>query len=304
MAILAGCAAMSHAPQLLTQPEDWKKMPARTKRHLLIPPDIEQRLTDAAVKDNFDRCHLAIGQLRNTIASWRCDAIIVLGDDQHENFFEDNMPAFAVYIEDQVRVTRKFSFYGENPIDQSVTYPVRKDLAFDLLTKLMATGFDPAWCKKTRYEGGLGHAFGRVLHLVQAEAKTPILPLMVNTYFPPAPSAARCIQLGKSLRTIIESWPDTMRIGVLASGGLTHTRLDEDLDAQIIRALETYDEVYLSSLPADELIEGTSEIRNWIIAAAIAGGPATMVDYIPCYRTPDGAGCGMGFAHWGLNKDR
>jgi hypothetical protein len=40
---------------------------------------------------------------------------------------------------------------------------------------------------------------------------------------------------------------------------------------------------------------GTGEIRNWLIAAAVAGeSPATIVDYVPVYASP----CGMGFAYW------
>jgi len=46
------------------------------------------------------------------------------------------------------------------------------------------------------------------------------------------------------------------------------------------------------------LVEGTSEIRNWIVTAAAADRPATIVDYPPLYRTPNGVGCAIGFASW------
>ena len=40
---------------------------------------------------------------------------------------------------------------------------------------------------------------------------------------------------------------------------------------------------------------GTREVCNWIAAAAAAdGAPATIVDYIPVYASPIGAG----FAYW------
>ena len=44
------------------------------------------------------------------------------------------------------------------------------------------------------------------------------------------------------------------------------------------------------------LVEGTSEIRDWIVTAA--DRPARIIDYAPLYRTTNGVGCGMGFANW------
>ena len=80
---------------------------------------------------------------------------------------------------------------------------------------------------------------------------------------------------------------------------------DADREARIKRiedehakALEARDESYLSSMPAPVLVEGTSEIRNWIITAGAMRGGARMVDYVPCYRNDKGVGCAMGFAVW------
>ena len=46
------------------------------------------------------------------------------------------------------------------------------------------------------------------------------------------------------------------------------------------------------------LVSGTSEIRNWIIAAATGDKPGDIIDYQPCYRTLSGVGCAMAFATW------
>ena len=85
---------------------------------------------------------------------------------------------------------------------------------------------------------------------------------------------------------------------VIGSGGLSHTRLDENLDQRVIGALERNDLAVLEGLKSETLIEGTSEIRNWSVTAAVADRPATMEEYQPLYRTTNGVGCGMGFAHW------
>jgi 3-O-methylgallate 3,4-dioxygenase len=52
---------------------------------------------------------------------------------------------------------------------------------------------------------------------------------------------------------------------------------------------------------------GSSEIKNWIpLAGAMAelGWPATIVDYVPCYRSEAGTGNAMGFAYWEPENSR
>jgi hypothetical protein len=125
-----------------------------------------------------------------------------------------------------------------------------------------------------------------------------ILPVMVNTYYPPAPSAKRCYEFGKALGRALAASPIARRVAIVASGGLSHTKIDESLDQAFIKALESNDAAYLTAMPADKLVAGTSEIRNWIVAAGAVGSAGRMVDYVPCYRTKDGVGCAMGFAVW------
>jgi hypothetical protein len=50
----------------------------------------------------------------------------------------------------------------------------------------------------------------------------------------------------------------------------------------------------------DKLNSGSSEIRNWIVAAGAAAElRMKWREYVPLYRTPAGTGCGMAFAEWG-----
>jgi OH-DDVA oxygenase/3-O-methylgallate 3,4-dioxygenase len=122
----------------------------------------------------------------------------------------------------------------------------------------------------------------------------------VNTYYPPnVPSAARCYALGKALRRAIEAWPASQRVAVIASGGLSHFVVDEDLDHRVLDGITARDAGTLGSLPRDQLRSGNSEILNWIAAAgALEGLAATVVGYVPGYRTPAGTGAGMAFARW------
>jgi 3-O-methylgallate 3,4-dioxygenase len=126
------------------------------------------------------------------------------------------------------------------------------------------------------------------------------VPIMLNTYYPPnQPSAERCYQLGKALRQAVGSWQGDARVAIIASGGLSHFVLDEELDTAIIKAMQNKDEKHLTSLPGERLKSGTSEIRNWIVTAgATEHLEMSLIDYAPCYRSPAGTGVGMAFAEW------
>ena len=89
------------------------------------------------------------------------------------------------------------------------------------------------------------------------------------------------------------------RVGILASGGLSHFTVDEELDRGLLDACKRNDGEALSSIPVEKLNSGSSEIRNWItVAGAASHLKVEWQEYIPCYRSAAGTGCGMGFSVW------
>ena len=50
----------------------------------------------------------------------------------------------------------------------------------------------------------------------------PIVPLQVGVVQFPIPSAKRCYKLGQALRRAIESYPEDLRVVIIATGGLSH----------------------------------------------------------------------------------
>src|SRR5256885_8752696 len=113
---------------------------------------------------------------------------------------------------------------------------------------------------------------------------------MMNTYYPPnPPTPKRCVQFGWKLKEVIQSYPAELRVGILASGGLSHFVVDEELDRGVIEALRAKDLDHLAQLDPLRLQAGSSEIRSWIVttaAAAAAGLELDWVEYIATYRTP------------------
>jgi 3-O-methylgallate 3,4-dioxygenase len=296
MVEVTGWLAMSHGPQLMVKPDQWNVLHDRHK-NLTVRPELEREtLDDKWAK--WNRCMEAIDALRRKLAALAPDVLVILADDQNENVQDDVMPPFTIFVGEEAEASVSLSYFNEPKSANKTKYGTEAGLAMWLVERLMAAGFDPAYSKKLRYEGGLGHAFARVLKFLTPDAKVPVVPVMVNTYYPPAPSAERCIAFGHALAEALARSPDKRKAAIIASGGLSHTIIDESLDHGILDAMKTNNLGYLGAVPSSSLVAGTSEIRNWIAAAGAANRPATVVDYVPCYRIPTGVGCGMGFAYW------
>ena len=125
-----------------------------------------------------------------------------------------------------------------------------------------------------------------------------MVPVFINTCYPPnRPTARRCYDFGIALRKAIETMPGDKRVLIIASGGLSHFVLDEELDRMLIQGLENDDRAVLEQLP--RLDSPTGEIRNWVAAAgACSGMRFELFDYVPTPRSAAGTGGGWCFAHW------
>ncbi|MGH7852171.1 MAG: hypothetical protein ACREP3_01930 [Candidatus Binatia bacterium] len=300
MAKLIGCAAMSHAPQLMLNPDYWHLLNNRQSERLPDKPGLEKE-TQEVKWAKWNNCMAAISKLRDTITALRPDVIVVVGDDQHENLVDDNMPPFTIYMGEEAEASVSLRYLNQPKSENRTKYRVPAKMAKTLIDALMEEGFDPSYSKKTRYDGGLGHAFARVLKFLSPDASCRVIPVMVNTYYPPVPSAKRCVAFGHALARVLKRFPGDERVVIVGSGGLSHTKIDEKLDRDFMHALEHSDLDFMAVMPPHLLVEGTSEIRNWIVTAAAADRPGTMIDYQPLYRTSTGVGCAMGFAYWDLN---
>jgi hypothetical protein len=257
----------------------------------------------------------AVRRLREAVRGADLDALIVFGDDQNESYRDDCRPTFAIYCGDTIRNSNtQHSTYNDlpewyirnrsaffEPVEPR-DYPVHGALARHLAQALAAADFDLAISNNLRGGEGEGHAMAYVhRHVMDTEAPLQIVPVFLNTYFPPnQPTPRRCYRLGEAVRRAVETLPGEARVGVLASGGLSHFLVDEDLDRAILKALAGKDAGFLQALPRNKLQAGSSEILNWVaVAGAAEGVNLNWFEYVPGYRTPAGTGTGMSFATWG-----
>ncbi len=274
--------------------------------HLVAPANLVARQ---------DKARDAARRLQEVLGGAELDALVVMGDDQNESYKEDCRPAFAIYYGETIRNSNEQhesyrarfpAWYVENrqaffERDAPRDYPVHSALAVHLIERLMDADFDIASSQTLPAGEGEGHAIAYVHRRVMDEANpVPVVPIFLNTYYPPnQPRPRRCYAFGQAVRQAVEAFPDNARVGIAASGGLSHFLVDEDFDRAILKACADKDAAFLQTLPRNKLNAGSSEILNWVaLAGAVEHLDLDWFEYVPGYRTPAGTGTGLSFATW------
>jgi hypothetical protein len=326
MARLAAAFASSHSVMLTCELEDWiakfrdrdDRLPFYDKLGNRIPysqvlaeapKNAAELVTPEAITQRFHDTQRAMDRMGEEVRGAKLDALIICGDDQYELFHDEHMPSIAIYYGDSMintaRPTETVDWYKtaqqrRQEEKEAVVYPCDGKLALKLIEGLVEKGFDISAVKSIPPTEHEGHAYSFIHHRYLHGAPVPIIPIFLNTYNPPnQPTPKRCVALGKAIGELVASFPDDLRVGIMASGGMSHFRVEEDLDLSIFEAIKRKDLDFLGALKPYRLLAGSSEIRNWIVAAAAAPHLAmTWSAYIPAYRTLALSGTGLGFARW------
>jgi hypothetical protein len=330
MAEIVLLAGTCHGPLLELTPDFWviraedeMRSPARMLNtrdgRFLTYPELLAEVGDrysakntlAVFTQQAATSQAALDRLAANLRAAQPDAVVLIGNDQDELFSSASIPAFAVYHGAEVRThkrdTSKFPEWRKRVsrgygMDRVRTYPGAPDLAKGIIGSLMRADFDVTACGDVPEPEklGFGHAYGFVCERLFGGAPPPLVPVLVNTYTPlNRPSPRRCVAFGRALRAAIESAPQPLKVAVIASGGLSHFLCEEDMDREILAALETGDTEALAALPEAALSSGSSEIRSWIVLSGLLDGfRMQWNEYVPVHRTPPGSGIGMGWAVW------
>lgn len=319
MAEVAFGIGSSHSPMLSTPYEAFSGLADLDRVRL---PEFEEKarrnvswtareLRQDVTLARHEATQAAIGRLASVLAAEALDVLVVIGDDQGEWFSADNQPALCIYWGESVEnlpppregllPLRRLSYWGYYGDGTNRVFPVDAALGKYLVETLTHEHeFDVAHVRVQPRHGPFGHAWGFVHQRLMGDRIVPIVPVLLNTYFPPnQPTPRRCYQLGRAIRQAVEAWPTSKRVGIVASGGLSHFFVDEALDRRVLELLAKKDVDGIALLPADKLDSGSSEIRNWLAAGgALEHLDMQLVDYVPCYRSEAGTGVGMAFAVW------
>ena len=325
----------THGPTLNTTPDQWvgRVKADLSRKHWFkgeilsfdelvgrrADENIGAKFTDQERQRRYDACQNGIQALGDTWEDVAPDACVILGNDQRELFLENIQPTFTIYngetyfnqslTEDQRAMLApgiEEAEWAYRP-DERTVYPGLPDLADVVFDCAMEEGFDLAasneWLEHDNHRHvGTPHAFSFVLRRIMRDKAVPTLLVIANTFYPPnQPTARRCFDLGVMLRRAIESWKSDARMAVVGSGGMSHFCIDEDLDQRFLTAFSNRDEEAICSIEQNLLQSGSSELRNWIIAAGIlfdTGLSGNVIDYVPCYRSEAGTGTANAFVCW------
>lgn len=330
MARLTAAFGSSHSVMLACELEDWltkfrvadQRLPFYDRQGNRVsweqalaeaPPNVEEYITPEAITRRFHEMEAALLEMKKRVQAAKLDALIVIGDDQHELYHDENMPAIGIYYGDTIRNALRpdpeapgIDWYKRGQLKrlepaQEKHYPVDAKLALHLIGGLRDHEFDIAAMASIKPDQYEGHAYSFVHRWYLDGVTVPIVPIFMNTYYDPnQPLPKRCVKLGQALRVLIRSFPEDRRIGLMASGGLSHFRVEEDIDRGVLEAIKRKDVAWLGALPPERLKAGSSEIRSWIaVGAAAVDLDVKWTAYVPGYRTPALSGTGLGFAEWG-----
>mgnify|MGYP002633091001 CR=1 FL=1 len=327
MARLTAAFASSHSVMLAAQLEDWLtkfrvsdlRMPYFDDEGQKIsfddvlaraPAGMAEQITKEAITQRFNDVQQAMESMKGQVQSAALDVLIIVGDDQYEMFKDEHMPSLGVYYGDTIRNAVKQELPAEEwykraqmrrlEDETEAQYPCNSKLAIYLIENLIEQEFDVAAVSATPPDLTEGHAYSFVHRWYLKGAVIPIVPIFLNTYnWPNPPTPKRCVKFGKALRQLIASYPEDLKVGLMASGGLSHFVVEEKMDRDIMSALRRKDIEFLGNLDARKLKAGSSEIRNWIVVASASTDlDVTWESYTPGYRTLAGTGTGLGFARW------
>src|SRR4029453_556036 len=253
MGEIVSAFATAHAPQLITR-----------------PPDEKPEQLDASIA--------AMNELGRLLDETKPDVIIFFGSDHMESFSLSGYPTFAI-----VAGNRAVAKFGGREFD----HPIHREMAEDLLNKLVERGFDMAYSE----DAELGHTFATPMqHIIQGR-KIPIIPFFTNVYLPPLPTPKRCAALGAAIADIIKDRPE--RVCILASGGMSHypgtwkyPTPEFDFDYWLIQELEAGRSESLLNMTSGQLDEtGNTEMLIWSnMLGAIGNVPGELLQYPPTWH--------------------
>ncbi|HZT50909.1 MAG TPA: hypothetical protein VFA22_03200 [Stellaceae bacterium] len=278
MGSLVGVFAASHGPLIA---RDWQTMPARRREHF---------------KTRF-------GEMGRRFTACGPDVLIEIAPDHWSNFFLDNLPSVCIGVGETHEGPAE-PFLKDFPHKHLVGHP---RFAMHLLETALKQDFEPSFSHHLK----LDHGFCIPLWRMELARLPAIVPMTINDLEPPMPSIRRCLAWGRLIARAIASYPEPLRVAILATGGLSHSigeatmgALDEAFDHEFLRLLQSGTDQQLIDYLEDILPRignGAHEVRNWVVAHGAAGSRGfDLIDYEPVPEIY----VGCGYAAWDVADGR
>ncbi|WP_277962171.1 gallate dioxygenase [Pseudomonas sp. RIT-To-2] len=197
------------------------------------------------------------------------DVLFYIFNDHVTSFFFDHYSAFCLGVDERYEVADEGGGVRALPAIGG-----HAELSRHIGRSLMADEFDMAFFRDKPIDHGLFSPMSALLPF-DTEWPVQVVPLHVGVLQFPIPSAARCYKLGQALRRAIESFPEDLKVAVVATGGVSHQVHGErcgfnnpEWDAQFLDLLvndpQRLTEITLAEYAELGGMEG-SEVITWLI---------------------------------------
>lgn len=251
---------------------------------------------DRAPEDQRRQARRALGEMRDRLRAARPDVIVLVSNDHLLNWPINNTPEYTVGI--GAEHVGPADWYDEWLALEKYRIPGHPALARYLVNEGARRRLALAYLRDMQFDDGVSVP----MHYLNPEGDIALVPVTMNCTVPPIPTPQRAYEVGITLREMVHAYPGTLRVAVLATGGLSHEPggpryfwVDEEFDRWFLDLLGKGDHETLVRECTLERMEaagsgGTAELLAWIVALAFTTGPAEVLAYMPAIAWRSGTG--------------
>jgi len=234
----------------------------------------------------------AFAPMRAWIEEKQPDVLLLVYNDHVTSFFFDHYSAFTLGVGERWEVADEGGGARDLPPIQG--HPA---LAEHIGRSLMADEFDMSFFQDKPLDHG---CFSPLSVMCPHEPAWPVrlIPVQVGVLQFPIPTARRCYRLGQALRRAVESYPEDLKVAIVATGGLSHQVHgeragfnDTEWDARFLDLLESDPEQLANMTHTEYATLGGFEGAEVIMWLVMRGALASQVKCLHrSYYLPSMAG--------------
>src|SRR6266581_7221775 len=238
----------------------------------VLDPDYYDHACGAVGRQKVEAAMVEIARMGERFSATKADALIVVADDHLNVFSFTCVPALCVRIGRHVqRMVQDHAEAFDKVLDHMPErYPLHEELANSILEQGIQAGFDLA----LSWEDPVDHAFLSPVNTMHGTRPIPpLVPIWVNCFVAPQPTARRCFAFGQHIARVVAK--GDWNVGIIATGGLSHfpelsvARIgdtDSVFDGRLIHWMERGEHEPLLELTTAELHKaGEHEFLNWMV---------------------------------------
>src|SRR5678815_1206803 len=190
--------ATSHSPMLCVPAKEWvtsygvkdqhdPSLGHYQELHRLNCARLASQISVQSCQERYETVQGAMDTMATTLQQVSPDAVVIIGDDHHEMFPEDHMPAVNVYWGEKylnspaelekIPPFRRAGMWAYHP-QEPEWYPCDAELGLQVIRSLIAQQFDIAHSRSVLSERGIGHAFNFIVRRFMAATQSiPLVPI-------------------------------------------------------------------------------------------------------------------------------